>query len=286
MTMRDAMSARVSTRTFDGSPIDEEERKAILAILDRSSSIPTPFGTSVRLALAGGEVGAGLPRMGTYGLISGAAAYVIAAAQRSQGAMEDLGYIVEGVVLELTALGYGTCWIGGVFDRGIAIEAIEAQPHEIVPVVIALGRVSAKRSLADRVVTHVAKSRSRKPLEAIAFGSAGEGGSFDIPFQFSDCAEAVRIAPSASNKQPWRLVFNPASTGEVLICLDEDRIYNNSLGDAKLQNVDIGIAMRHFYEAARKKDLVGSWHPGDGTIQSPALNLALREGWKPIAMWS
>jgi hypothetical protein len=284
--MREAMLARVSTRTFDGSTLDSEERNTILGILEKALSIAAPFGTSIRLALAGGELGAGPPRMGTYGLISGAAVYVVAAAQRVPGAMEDLGYIVEGVVLELTALGYGTCWIGGIFDRGTAIEAIAARQNEIVPVVIAVGRVAEKRSFADRIVTRAAKSRSRKALEAIAFDSAGEGGSFDIPFQYSDCVEAVHIAPSASNKQPWRLVFNPKSTGEVLLCLAEDRIYNNSLGEAKLQNVDIGIAMRHFYEAAREQNLQGSWHPGQGLTQSPALNLALREGWKPMAIWA
>ena len=34
-----------------------------------------------------------------------------------------------------------------------------------------------------------------------------------------------------------------------IIFLDEDKVYNNSLGEAHMQNLDIGIGMRHFQES-------------------------------------
>jgi len=211
--------------------------------------------------------------MGTYGLISGASAYIVAAVRPGPGAMEDLGYVVEGAVLEATAMGFATCWVGGVFSRASAASAIGLRPGELVPAVIALGRPAGKRSLADRIVTGAAKSRTRKPAEALFFPVGGSR----IPETWNPVLEAVRIAPSASNKQPWRLVFD----GRALLFLDEDKVYNNSLGEAHLQNVDMGIAMRHFADAASSL-IPGSWVPPE---EGEAYRFGAAKGWTPIASW-
>jgi hypothetical protein len=288
MNMLSAMEARRSTRTFDGVRLTDAESAALESALRDAVSESGPFGGKVRLALYAGEPDAKPARLGTYGLISGASAYIVAAAAPGAGSMEDTGYVLEKAVLDLTALGWATCWIGGVFARGKAAEIVALAPGELVPAVIAVGKPSDRRSVADRIVTGSARSRTRKPLDQLVF-SAGvalqleggkPGGVWTEPLQ------ALRGAPSASNKQPWRLV-GFGSGPSWLIFMDEDRIYNHSLGEVHLQNLDIGIGMRHFAEAARSLGLPGRWEPLPGARDEFAAALSFGEsrGWTPIALW-
>lgn len=60
--------------------------------------------------------------------------------------------------------------------------------------------------------------------------------------QFRDALEMVRLAPSATNKQPWRTVV----CGDVVHFYEKKAkgMSNNELGD--IQKVDMGIALAHF----------------------------------------
>jgi len=281
MNMIEAMAARVSTRSFGGGSFARGEADALSAMLDSVQKEKTPFGNKVRLAFYENADDGKPAKLGTYGLISGASAFIVPAVSAGSGAMEDAGFILEKAVLEATALGYASCWIGGVFSRGKAAEAVVAAEGELVPAVIALGKPAARTSLADRIVTGAAKSRSRKALELIVF--ALDGASLEEPWL--GVVSAMQGAPSASNKQPWRLL---RVTGEEwLLFLAEDRVYNNSLGEVHIQNLDMGIAMRHFFEAAKSAGLPGAW--GSITAGRDSLKTALRFGeernWTPIALW-
>jgi len=293
MTMMEAMEARVSTRSFDGASLTVPEIGVLTAILAGAAREATPFGNKVRLALGAGE-GEGKPlRLGTYGLISGISAFIVPALLPAPGALEDAGFIIEKAVLEATATGWASCWIGGVFSRSKAAAAAKLGEGEIVPSVIALGRPAGRRSLADRIVAGAAKARSRKPLASLFFSADGIGlDESGLGEPWLAVAEALRGAPSASNKQPWRLVRLPGGEGW-LIFLKEDRVYNNSLGEVHIQNIDIGIGMRHFQEAAAELGMEGRWMPspgsGPGLAEEKGVAQVLRlgegRGWKPIALW-
>ncbi len=293
MKMMEAMEARVSTRSFDGASLTAPEAAELSAMLEAVAGEKAPFGNKVRLALGAGD-GEGRPlKLGTYGLISGSSAFIVPAVLPAPGALEDAGFIIEKALLEATVLGWGSCWIGGVFSRSKAAAAVKLREGELVPSVIALGRPATRRSLADKIVTGAAKARSRKPLESIVFSSDGSGLDEKAPVQewlgqpWLAIAEALRGAPSASNKQPWRLVRLPGDEGW-LIFLEEDKIYNNSLGEVHIQNIDIGIAMRHFQEAAAELGTKGLWMPLPGSRDgglAQALRTGEARGWKPIALW-
>lgn len=288
MNMLDAMETRRSTRSFDGSRLTGAEAAAIGAALRGAADESAPFGRPVRLALYVGEPDAKPVRLGTYGLISGASAYVVSAVAPGPGSMEDTGYVLEKAVLDLTALGWATCWIGGVFSRGKAAQIAATAPGELVPAVIAVGRPADRRSVADRIVTGSAKSRTRKPLDQIVFSAEG-GRTMDgerPAGAWAEALQALRGAPSASNKQPWRLV-GFGSGPSWLIFMDEDRIYNRGLGEVHIQNLDIGIGMRHFAEAARCLGLPGRWEPLPvrRAELSSALAFGEARGWTPIALW-
>lgn len=284
MTIFEAIERRISTRSFDGKAFDEAVTAALQGATKEAATISPPFGHRVRLAMYAGDSNGARVRLGTYGLISGASAFLVAAVARDPGGMEDLGYIVEKFVLEATKLDISSCWIGGVFDRSKSGAILGVSGQEIVPAVIALGRPAAKRSLPDRIITNSAKSRSRRPLDAVAISDSGSLTTLEP--SILRVLEATRWAPSASNKQPWRLIGS-RSGKSWLLCLDEDRVYNNSLGDAHIQNIDMGIAMLHFEESARALSLPGSWRPASFNPAGAEKSIAeaRARNWIPIAFW-
>lgn len=288
MTRLETMATRISTRSFDGRPLSAGEYGDLAAALARRQAGPTLSGKRLRLALAHWDKGSAPVKMGTYGLLAGVSAFIVPAVERGEGAMEDLGWAVEAAVLDATALGLATCWIGGLFSRSAAAGFVRAGEDDIVPALIAVGHAAARRSLQDRIVAGIAKSRSRRPLGELVRGMDSiEAGGSASPYgeALMRCLEAVRIAPSASNKQPWRFSISlrlPDAPPAVGLWMDEDRLYNNALGEAKMQRIDMGIAMRHFAEAAAESGFPGAWRLS-GDLPRPAPGLPPE--WIPVATW-
>jgi hypothetical protein len=96
-------------------------------------------------------------------------------------------------------------------------------------------------------------------------------GGFDTPL------ECVRMAPSASNKQPWRIIKGRGQN-VMHFYLKRTPGYDNIIKDIRLQNVDMGIAMCHFELSARELGLKGDWNVNDPQIKS--------KGMEYIASWT
>jgi hypothetical protein len=82
----------------------------------------------------------------------------------------------------------------------------------------------------------------------------------------------VRWAPSASNKQPWRIVRNENAFH---FYLSRTKGYGKGsllfslLRIVDLQRVDLGIAMCHFELTARELGFAGRWAVQDPDIAKP-----------------
>lgn len=252
---------RISVRSYTPLALSKEEKEAIEGAFIESS--PGPFGQSPRFVLLSnlGEASGG--KVGTYGVIKGATSFIAGMVKKGDFACVDYGYCLEGVILRATELGLGTCWLGGFFDRGAVMKSLAAGRDEFCPAATPIGRAAEKRGLQDRLIRRQAGSHQRKDASELFF-EAGEAGAW-LPLSdagaFGPILEAVRIGPSASNKQPWRLVLDPRpKTGAILhLVLEEDKFYNNMLGDVKLQELDMGIAMRHVEVASTAAGLSGHW---------------------------
>jgi nitroreductase len=280
---------RVSTRTFDGVPLSPEETAALTASFAETS--PGPFGGRPRLllvtagaaGLGGTTAGAAASgKIGTYGLIAQAPAFIVGAVAKGPGAMEDFGYALEGAVLRATELDLGSCWIGGLFDRGAAARALGLAEEELIPSVIAVGHAATGRSFAERLTRRAAGAGTRRDARELFFE-----GDFTRPLAVPEgdpwfkVLEAVRLGPSASNKQPWRILRSAQAGKQAFhLFLDEDRLYNSALGAVRIQNIDMGIAMRHFEAAAKALRLPGGWSKAEApALESPA-------SYSYIATWS
>ena len=90
--------------------------------------------------------------------------------------------------------------------------------------------------------------------------------NFDTPLSAADdLLELVRWAPSAVNKQPWRVILR---NGAYHFYLKHDKGYvSDAVGD--MQKIDLGIALCHFVLGAREKGLSPAVDVSDPAIAAP-----------------
>ncbi len=266
MTLLQAIDTRTSVRTFDGSGLDAAARGEIEGVIARAPS--APGGTAVRFVVVDPRPAEGGIKVGTYGVIRGAAAFIVpVAATAEEGedrSLFDVGFVGEAIVLELTRLGYGTCWLGGTLRKDEFAAAAAALDGETVRAVIALGRPADKRSFIESLIRGAAKSAARLP-SPVLFHDASIHGPVEAPCERCSDEEiesealrllaAVRRAPSASNKQPFRVAVSGTgklAAGETLkvdLFLQREDRYNALSGYA-IQTLDSGIAAAHLELAA------------------------------------
>ncbi len=270
----DIVRNRVSVRTYDSTPIDPGH-EALLR--DFASSGPVgPFGTKGRFELiaAGSEDADALKGLGTYGAIRKPAGFIAGAVGNAGRDLEDFGYIMETLILLATDLGLGTCWLGGTFRQSRFAAALGVSEGESSPAVVSIGNRAAKRRFVEKLMRRGANADARMPWERLFFL-----GGFDRPMSrheagpYEEPLEMVRLAPSASNKQPWRIVKDP---GAALFHLylqrtkGYDRNRKGLFRMADLQRVDMGIAMCHFALTAEELGLAGAWETADpGIVPRP-----------------
>lgn len=257
MTVMEAVQRRISVRTYEDQPVEGALREQLSQYL--ASQTAGPFGCAVRLTLmdVSAESAAQLRQYGVYGMIKGAKLFIAGAVRRGPGDMEDYGYCMQGAIMLATQLGLGTVWLGGTFKRGTFAEKLTLGGDEVLPCITPVGYAAGRASVRDNLVRFVAQSRKRKPFEELFFDGAADAGlSRQAAGAYAPALEAVRLGPSASNKQPWRII---RTADAFHFCLKEDKAYNNALPGIHLQNLDIGIAMRNFELAAAELGLPGLW---------------------------
>lgn len=262
----ETVMARRSTRGYLPKALAAPERDALATLV--AAPGPAPFGTSARFAIVGSEFTGGSAsksgRIGTYGVIKEAPAYIVGCVKPGPLAFMDYGYLLEGIILGAAALGLGTCWLGGIFDRKASGHALSLESDEVVPAITPVGYPAEGASLADRLIRFSARSSSRKP-----FGELFFDGAWDRPLApddpFAPALEAVRRGPSASNKQPWRVIRADGARAGVAyhLYLMEDALYSRAIPGILLQDLDAGIAMRHLEIGAGALGIRGRWSRRD-----------------------
>jgi hypothetical protein len=253
---------RYSCRNYLKSPIDAGKQSALEGAM--SNLPPGPFGILERFELpaATAEDQRALHGLSTYGFIHNPPAFIIGATRPAPLNLENFGYRMELIVLHATDLDLGTCWLGGTFTRSGFMHKIHAADDESIPAVCSLGHIDLNASVVDQAVRQKAGSQYRLGWECLfydeKFGAAltpqAAGG-------YAGALEMVRIGPSASNKQPWRIV----KQGNLWhFYLQRSKGYREwwvarLMAIADMQRIDMGIAMCHFALAVAETGLAGDW---------------------------
>ncbi len=272
-----AINNRISVRSYSSHPLEKALRRELETYMANLEN--GPFGTKPRFKMLDLEPldKKELKSLGTYGFIKGARLYILGAIKDTPGALEDLGYCMEKIILKATSLGLGTCWLGGTFKRAAFAQKMDLEADELLPAITPVDYPADQTLPSDRLIHLAAKSKKRKPWSELFFGPGGKAPLTEKEAgRYSDALEAVRLGPSASNRQPWRIIKD--ETGKFHLFLRENKIYNRIMGKLRMQNIDMGIAMCHFAMAAWEQNLPGRWKAEPGAPTLPGLQY--------IATWS
>ncbi len=279
------MRQRFSCRVYAARPIEAELQYQLRNFMQALRA--GPLGASLRFELAAAteQDRQSLRGLGTYGFIKGAAGFIVGAAGSGDRNLEDYGYVLEGIILRATDLGLGTCWLGGTFTKSSFARKISAQPEELLPAVASVGHIGDLEAARDGLVRQYAGSDRRLPWASLFFSEGfGSALTSEAAGEYATALEMVRLGPSASNKQPWRVVragslwhfYLQRTPGyrhgflQRLVKVDD------------MQRVDMGIAMCHFTLAAREAGFAGEWQVSDPKLQTPDNLTEYVVSWRPI----
>ncbi len=275
LPVTEVISRRSSIRTYNPVQLPDGVLEKLNAY---TREIRGPFSCPVRFVFL--EVSSFAEKtgkkIGTYGFIRGAQHFIAGIVEKGEKDLEELGYVFEQLILYATSLGLGTCWLGGTFRRKSLLETVALKETEMLPAITPIGyavrkekilnkgrpgtlsreKRPVKRSSGPGPSTGRQRNPKRKPWAELFFHqrldrplAKNEAGDFHVPL------EMVRLAPSASNRQPWRVIKSGDSWHFYL----EPSLLTNKILGFEIQRIDMGIALCHFELTARELGLPGNW---------------------------
>ena len=186
--------------------------------------------------------------IGSYGKIKDAPAFIAFVGNMDHPfVQEEVGYTGEGIILEATALGLNTCWVGGFCRPEVVASLIELGSKERVLAVTPVGYARKFESFGEKLMSGFGRHRNRLALSKLASGLPME----KWPDWVNVSLEAARLAPSAANRQPWG--FRIEEDGIRVLVRTRGPEFNVS------RRLDCGIAMLHMEVAALDCGCKGEW---------------------------
>lgn len=261
---------RVSTRAFSTADISPDARSALEeACVKLTTGLlgePASFGLVTQASGADARVA-----ISDYGFLEPSGHFLLGGVKKSPRAYESYGYLLEHLVLKATDVGLQTCWVGYFHPEYFGGAAAA---DEVFPAVVFVGL--GRDRLKGRLIRMAVRASHRLDWASLFFGpdfrtalSPGTAGPLAEPL------ELLRLAPSSGNRQPWRVVADPASG----ICHFYLKPQKAEYLRRHLHDVDIGIALCHFELGTRSAGLSGRWVLADPGLARPEPDIDYRLSW-------
>ena len=269
-----AVRMRKSVRAYENRPLSEKDKSLINGWISKFGSEEGPFPVPINIYLLEAKKDTDAERLGTYGVIRGATSFLGVTVKNTEGAMEAVGYRFEKLVLAAAAEGLGTCWLAGTFNREQFSNAMNICSDEIFPIVCPIGYPLEKNTLVNSVFRKFSNADKRKEWPELFFENEfGNPLTKEKAKEYSFPLEMLRLAPSAANRQPWRVVYKDNAF----------HFYREENPKSKypydLQRLDVGIGACHFHLAAEERSLKGTFLTLSNT------SIAAPNGMKYLFSW-
>ncbi len=228
--MREAIMERVSRRTFTGEPFSETQIKKIMELVDKANELS---GLTMEFLEDGSDAFNSFRK--SYGMFKNVRSLLIMKGNKDdENLYEKVGYYGESIILDLTDMGIGSCWVGGTFDKS----KFTCDPEEEITCVVVIGNIG-EITLRERMIRS-AISKKRKAIDKRLISSV------EIPQWMREGMEAVRLAPSAVNMQKPTFHY------------DGTTLTADVKNDYFMDFIDLGIAKLHFEIGAGGKFQFGN----------------------------
>ena len=247
----ETIQKRHSVRTYDAQPMSEQDLEKLTTY---AKTLQNPFGIPVTVHLL--KTGdASTKKLGTYGVIKGTKTFLGVTVPKGALSLEAAGYSFEQLILYATHLGIGTCWLAATFDRKAFTGAMNVREDEWMPVISPIGYPSEKHTISESLMRTGMKSNQRKDWKELFFR-----GDFRTPLSraeagaYTQLLEMLRLAPSATNAQPWRVLLREGAF-HFYAKVTEGQ---GEVDPPIIQRVDVGICANHFCLTAQEQGLSGT----------------------------
>ena len=248
--IEETIRKRVSCRTYQDRLLDTNDKERLL-----------DFCAKLTHGLHGEKVSFHLNeheqkshKLALYGLFRNARSFLACVVERSEYQNLNCGYLGEHAVLKATEIGLATCWVG--YYNPYMIKDVNVGDGQVVPAAIFVGYAAERRSLVEKVARYTVKASARHEWDKIFFDEDFEHPlSREAAGPYAGALEMLRLAPSAGNSQPWRIVKEKGRNvfhflKKAVVAKYEKRM---------MHETDMGIAMCHFELAAMNTGLQGTW---------------------------
>jgi len=186
--------------------------------------------------------------LGFYGNIKNAPAFFAFIGDMSDShVQEKTGYTGEGIILEATSLGLGTCWVALTYKASAVKSMISLDTNEKLIAVSPVGYNTEQWTFEEKAFSGFGTNHKRNKLSSLVKGPTVE----QWPAWAVSAVEAARLAPSAVNRQPWS--FEISKNCITVSTHGAGPEFNVS------RRLDCGIAMMHIELGALSKDTRGKW---------------------------
>lgn len=233
-----AIEQRRSRRKYLPTPLAP---LVVMELNKRIGAFNENEGLKMHLILDNGSAFDGLRK--SYGLFSGVLHYIAQVGDKTDMLeIEKLGYYGELLVLHATALGLGTCWVGGTYDESSCPVTLEE--HKSILCTIVVGNTAPDLSAKEKLIRWGTHRKAKTTAQMYTCDKP-------VPGWFLAGMEAVQKAPSAINRQPVQFAY-------------KDNTVSASVADMTDRGsvIDMGIAKLHFEIGAGG----GNWAFGNGAV--------------------
>ncbi len=227
--MINAIMKRSSIRKYKQIPLKEEMINQIKLLIANQKPLFSQIKYKIDLVLDGPSFHKVLGGViGNYGKVY-APHYLIASTENKENSYENIGYILEYIVLKLTEMNIGTCWIGGGIKKDLFAQYLQIDDELSPVVVIAFGYPESNDLFRNEILQF-----KRKNLDDLYLGEYKT---------YQSIMNLVRLAPSSVNLQPWRYEFTNDQQVNIY------RVKHNIIMKkfiSEMNCIDLGISICHF----------------------------------------
>lgn len=191
----------------------------------------------------------------------------------------SFGYDFEKIILYLTDLELGTCWLGGAYNRDELEKHLSLKEDEFVSVITPIGYAEDRFRVLPGAMNLAfrARNQNRKPWKILFYHEDPENHlSEEEAGDYREPLEMVRIGPSGFNRQPWRVVKQGPRFHFFIGARNTYNFLPHELG-----KIEIGIAKCHFELTAKENGLKGTWKE----IEKGDLPFILPNKWNYHTTW-
>lgn len=217
-----AVKVRYSRRSYLDKMIPTSELTSSIDQINASA------GLHIQLVLNNPEAFNSLKK--SYGMFKGVKHILaLVGPKNNLNLWEKLGYYGEQLVLEATALGLDTCWVGGTYSKDEC--HCQILPDEELAAVIVIGYAEKSVSMKEKLISSISHRKHKTFNQCTIIDGIA-------PDWFKYGVESALLAPSALNAQP------------VLFTWKDEKAYVSIPEKRKYEQLDLGIAKLHFELAA------------------------------------